>query len=786
MTRVYCSKGHENAPDNLYCQWCGEKLSQHQPAGKGIYPGMLLGDRYRIVRLLGQGGFGRTYLAEDINRFSEPCVLKEFAPQVRGTYALQKAEQLFEREAGTLYKLQHSQIPRFRELFRFKLQDEGHLFLVQDYVEGQTYRGLLETRKRQAQRFNEAEVQQLLVQILPVLDYIHSMGVIHRDISPDNLILRNSDSMPIVIDFGGVKQVAAEAESQFTQAAPDNVPSFATRLGKVGYAPNEQMQMGMVSPHSDLYALAATALVLLTGKEPQQLIDQNSMSWNWRREINLSPNLSAVLDKMLSYRPGDRFQSVREVMQALGGTIPPVATLPPTQPALPPTPPPQQQPTGVTLPVAPGHKSIPNHPPVIQTPPPTPSNNSDRGWSSLLLTNIFVIAIAVVGIAGIGWVVNGIVRNIPSASKPTVKPVPPKTPDPEPAPAQQFSPAEQARKERLRDRRRQLGIDYNFYVSLVNEAFWHRNPNLRGRTLSDEPRDEALRERWDAIASELLDKLRLLSASARQRLGFYGQADRDRFKADVNELRLSSRALNDIVDGEFFYRFPEQEGKDFLAKPMGQVWSAIADDKVNAIKSQTALKRIEFDPGATGKQVSGTLEPGKGIAYIAGLAAGQQMRVNLDADRTALFSVYPPTSNQKALLEDSTKRSWSGDLSQNGFYEFVIVSKASKPINYRLNLTAENPAPPATPEPPSPPKPKPIPSPSVDRSPTSPPTEPPTSPPTEPPTSSPTAPPTSSPTAPPTSPPTDETPATDETPTKDVPAASSSPTPGTTEPAPKQ
>ena len=706
MTRIYCSKGHENAPDNMYCQWCGEKLSQHQPVGKGIYPGMLLGDRYRIVRLLGQGGFGRTYLAEDINRFSEPCVLKEFAPQVRGTYALQKAEQLFEREAGTLYKLQHPQIPRFRELFRVKLQDEGHLFLVQDYVDGQTYRALLDTRKRQGQRFNEAEVQQLLVQILPVLDYVHSMGVIHRDISPDNLIWRSSDSMPILIDFGGVKQVAAEAESQFTQAAPGQVPSFATRLGKVGYAPNEQMQMGMVSPHSDLYALAATALVLLTGKEPQQLIDQHSMSWNWRREVNLSPHFSAILDKMLSYRPSDRFQSAREVMQALGGTIPPVATLPPTQPPAPPTqpfspptPPPQQPPTGVTLPVAPGHRSIPNHPPVVQTPPVTPANNSGRGWGSLLLTNIFVIAIAVAGIAGVGWVVNGLVRNISSRPQPTERPVPPKTPDPEPAPDPKFSPAEQARKERLRDIRRQLGIDYNFYVSLVNEAFWDRNPNLRGRTLSDEPRDEALRARWDAIASELLDKLRFLSASARQRLGSYGQADRDRFKADVNALRLSSRALNDIVDGEFFYRFPEQQGKNFLAKPSGQVWSAIADDKVNAIKSQTALKRIVFDPGATGKQVSGTLEPGKGIAYIAGLAAGQQMRVNLDAERTTLLSIYPPTSNQKALLEDSTKRNWSGDLSQDGFYEFVIVSKASKPINYRLNLTAENPAPSPTPEP---------------------------------------------------------------------------------------
>ena len=785
MTPIYCSKGHENAPDNLYCQWCGEQLSQHQPAVKGIYPGLLLGDRYRIVRLLGQGGFGRTYLAEDINRFSESCVLKEFAPQVRGTYAVQKAAELFEREAGILYKLQHPQIPRFRELFRVKLQDEGHLFLVQDYVDGQTYRALLDTRKRQGQRFNEVEVQQLLVQILPVLDYVHSLGVVHRDISPDNLMLRNSDWMPVLIDFGGVKQVAAEAESQFTSSSPTTAPSFATRLGKIGYAPNEQMQMGMVSPHSDLYALAATALVLLTGKEPQQLIDQHSMTWNWRREINLSQNLSAVLDKMLSYRPGDRFKSARDVMHALGGTIPPVATLPPTQPPAPPTPPPHQ-PTAATMHVAPPRRSIPDNPPVVPAPHSTPSNTQSRGWSSLLLTNILVIGLAVAGIAGIGWVINSITRNIASRPQPTERPNPPKTPDPEPSPDPKFSPQEQARKERLRQVRRNLGIDYNYYVNLVNDTFWDRNPSLRGRTLSEDPKDERLRERWDALASELLDKLEFLSPSARQRLGSYGQADFKDFRDKVNAQRLSGRALNDMVDGEFLSRFPQQQGKDFIQKPIGQVWSAIAFDKVSAIQSGSALKRIVFDQGATREQVSGTLQPGKSIAYIAGLAAGQEMRVNLDTERNTLFSVYPPTSDQKALLEDSTRRSWSGELAQNGFYEFVIVSKASKPINYRLNLTAENPAPPPTPEPPTPPKPKPIPSPSVDESPTPPPTTPPISPPTEPTTSPPTEPPTPSPTEPTTSPPTDETPATDETPTKDVPPDSSSPAPNTTEPAPKQ
>ncbi len=294
-----------------------------------IYPGITLNNHYRIVRELGHGGFGRTYLAEDAHRFNEPCVLKEFAPQVHGSYALQKSEELFEREAGVLYKLQHNQIPRFRELFRVSISDRGYLFLVQDYVPGQTYRFLLDARKRQGLRFIEAEINQLLIQILPVLEYIHSLGVLHRDISPDNLILRLSDGMPVLIDFGGVKQVAATVESLFAEA--NGTPAPATRIGKLGYAPVEQMQMGIVYPHSDLYALAATVLVLLTGKEPHQLLDSQTLHWNWRAECSLSPNLSLVLDKMLAQQPSQRYSSAREVMLALSGN-------PPLQPPLPPAP----------------------------------------------------------------------------------------------------------------------------------------------------------------------------------------------------------------------------------------------------------------------------------------------------------------------------------------------------------------------------------------------------------------------------------------------------------------
>lgn len=688
MIPIYCSKGHENPIGSRFCLQCGEKLET--PASTGIRPGLILGDRYRIVRQLGQGGFGRTYEAEDINRFNELCVLKEFAPQVQTPYVLQKAEEMFKREAGVLYKLQHPQIPRFRETFRINLDGKGYLFLVQDYVEGQTYQALLDAHKQQGLRFSEIEVTQFLLQLLPVLEYIHSLGVIHRDISPDNLMLRNSDYLPVLIDFGGVKQVAANVASQFESSAA----APATLLGKVGYAPHEQMVSGIVYPHSDLYALAATVLVLLTGKEPQELIDDNTLTWNWQREVNLSPNLGAVLNKMLSHKISDRYQSAREVLQSLSkSSNSPSYNYPPTQPYIPQT--------EATVAVAPSGNRASTAKGRLPNVPSTPSSNKASS-ESFPLSTIF-LGLLLASAAGMGlWVANSWLQSRSTApvadditlSPPIESPSSTPTVEPELTPSPQFSAEEQARKQELRDRREQFGIEYKFYVSLVNEAFWEKYPNLRGRTLSSNPEDTTLRAEWDKIATQLLEKLQPISLEARQKLGAYTVADRDRWKTQVNKLHVSTTALFDLTDAAFFELFPQQRGKNFINQPIGQVWYAVVADKLNAITTGTAFERIVFDPGAFGKQVSGTLKPGEGKVYIAGLAKDQLMNVDLQANPKVLLSVYSP-NGKTILLEDSSDRSLATTLLEDGFYEFVVVSTASEQVDYQFNLTAEN----STPEP---------------------------------------------------------------------------------------
>ena len=193
---------------------------------------------------------------------------------------------------------------------------EIHNTQVIDYIDGSTYKDLLEERLLQGDCFSEAEVLDLLQHLLPVLSYLHHRGVIHRDISPDNIICRGEDQLPILIDLGGVKQVAIEVGSQLEVGSNSNAASF-TRLGKVGYAPSEQMHLGLVAPHSDLYALAVTALVLMTGKKPQQLLNPNTLQWQWEDELKLNPILTKTINRMLAAKPANRFQSADDIFQAL-------------------------------------------------------------------------------------------------------------------------------------------------------------------------------------------------------------------------------------------------------------------------------------------------------------------------------------------------------------------------------------------------------------------------------------------------------------------------------------
>jgi len=279
-----------------------------------INPGTLINNRYLISKLLGQGGFGRTYLAFDHQRFGEPCVLKEFVPSHTKADFLSKSQELFEREAKVLYQIQHPQIPAFQAWFT----EDNRLFIVQEYIDGKNYWQILYDRLTSlGQAFSETEVRAWLIDLLPVLSYIHDRKIIHRDISLENIMRSTKDSLPILIDFGVVKE-------KFTQllTVDSQNPHYSLRgsvVGKIGYSPPEQLRLGHCYPSSDLYALAVCAVVLLTGKMPHFLMD-DSLIWQWRTQTHVSDSFALILEKMLADLPSDRYQSAKEVLHQLNGT----------------------------------------------------------------------------------------------------------------------------------------------------------------------------------------------------------------------------------------------------------------------------------------------------------------------------------------------------------------------------------------------------------------------------------------------------------------------------------
>jgi WD40 repeat protein/tRNA A-37 threonylcarbamoyl transferase component Bud32 len=287
----------DNADDVVYCQACGVKI-----------PDLLRG-RFRIIKLLGQGGFGRTYLAEDYDKLKEYCVVKQFVPSVQGTAALQKAIELFEREARQLQQLgKHDQIPTLSAYF----EDTNQLYLVQEYVEGENLSELLE----QQGVWGEQEVKNLLLSLLPVIEFIHQKNVIHRDIKPENIIRRREDGQFVLLDFGVAKALSKTVLQ--TQ--------IGTQIGSLGYAPLEQMLGGEAYPASDLFSLGVTCFHLLTDVHPHELFLRLGYSWtgNWRKSLkgSVSQELGKILDKLLQEDIENRFSSVAEVLQAFKNKSP--------------------------------------------------------------------------------------------------------------------------------------------------------------------------------------------------------------------------------------------------------------------------------------------------------------------------------------------------------------------------------------------------------------------------------------------------------------------------------
>lgn len=266
----------------------------------------LFRERYEIIRILGRGGFGVTFLAKDAVLPGHPlCVIKQLCPKVSNPKSWERARQRFEKEAKTLSQLgSHYQIPRLLDYF----EANGEFYLVQEYVRGNT----LAREVRRSGPKNEIAVKQFLREILPILQYVHENHVIHRDIKPQNIIRCEDHKRLVLIDFGAVKEELRSYGMTMHKTVTTNF------VGTMGFAPPEQFSLRPVYA-SDIYAVGITCLYLLTAKPPLEFDhDPNTGEMCWQPHVNVSEHFAQVLSKMLKMSLEERYKSADEVMWALG------------------------------------------------------------------------------------------------------------------------------------------------------------------------------------------------------------------------------------------------------------------------------------------------------------------------------------------------------------------------------------------------------------------------------------------------------------------------------------
>ena len=255
---------------------------------------------FRVEKWLGSGGFGEAYLVID-QTLNVPRALKELKSSMPSRQLAQQVIQRFHREVHTLQGLDHRLIPRVYGSF----SENSRHYMVQEWIDGET----LEAKVAREGKQSEAMVKAILNDLLEVISYIHSQDIIHRDIKPDNIILRHSNGEPVLIDFGIVKEISRTEAGQ-TQISPTQ------SIGTPGYQAIEQFR-GWPERSSDLYSLGKTAVFLLTGYNPTQLEQETGLYWHPYTFSDVSQRFKQFIDRAIQEHKGSRFATAEEMLRGL-------------------------------------------------------------------------------------------------------------------------------------------------------------------------------------------------------------------------------------------------------------------------------------------------------------------------------------------------------------------------------------------------------------------------------------------------------------------------------------
>lgn len=527
-------------------------------------PGLVLAERYRLEVRLAQGSQGDLWRGMDLLADEAPVALRQVPPGPR-------QEQL-RALGGRLQALLHPQVPRFGALI-----DRGEdLWLVRDWQGGRTYAELLGARAERQLVFSAGEVLLLLRQLLPVLVVLHNQELLHGDLTPTNLLRRDRDGLPVLLDFGLVQDLSLGSES-----APAHLQGLTP-----GYAPPEALKGEPPSAWMDLHMLGVTALVLLSGDGPEALLDPLTMEWRWPANLDLASGFGAFLVRLLSRDPERRFSSAAAALRDCLALPMPDATGPV----------PRADRTLLLVPPL-EESQLPEPQAVVEPAPPPPSEEPESIGSPPRQTRTegarqrrrqqeeaaeaglapVLVALAVSALVGtsVGWWWLSRGKAPPSESEVTASSTLPA--------------AEVDQRQQLLSRLRALQIDRAWFLKLVDASLLAQYPERNGRLPGETSADAPMRRLWNELAEEWLSRVEPLPLEMRQRLGSLSMADWDSRQSQLSRQGLSDAVLRQLVSASAHDLLPGRIGQDIPPEPLRQLWLAAAIASLQSLQIETVL-----------------------------------------------------------------------------------------------------------------------------------------------------------------------------------------------------
>jgi serine/threonine protein kinase, bacterial len=627
-------------------------------------PGVVIADRYRLEEKLGQGSQGTLWRASDQLAAEAPMALRQLGPD-QDQPGLQA---LWNRLQGVF----HPQLPRFGEV----ISRGGDLWLVREWQGGRSFQDLIEARRERQLVFGAGEVLLLLRQLLPALAVLHGQELVHGDLTPANLLRRDRDGLPVLLDFGLTRSQASAAAG----ATP-------------GYAPPELGRGETAQPWMDLYSLGVVARVMLSGEEPAQLLDPASLAWRWPAGLALDPAFRAALERLISPDPHRRFASASQALEAFQQLAMPESTGPvpradrtvvlvPAAQEPPPleSPPPlaeAAQPQPLDLPRLEPDPQAPQPPQPPRLPPRTRQQDKEEAVEGRLWPLVVALVLsAVVGIS-LGWWLLG--RTKAPASSPTDASLQ--------LPAS-LPPQEVDQRQQLLNRLRALQVNRGWFLKLVDTSLLAQFPERGGRLPGDSLEDAPLRKVWNELAEEWLARVEALPLPLRSRLGDFTADDWEAQQRRLAAQGLSPAVLRQLVSGNAQALLPGRSGQDIPPEPLRQLWYAAAQQSLQNLR----IEPIEAAPGVA-RVISAQIEAGGARLFPIRVPPGYRLALGGNGSPLMQMSVY--ASGGTLLEPKGPLRVVTLDKLEGSQVQLLINNEGVAAAMITLSLRAD--APPAEP-----------------------------------------------------------------------------------------